>query len=93
MLCLADNIYEGPVLKALTQRRISGTFSGENHTRGVGVSRDGRGDPFCAAQTAPRQPCVELWAALGCVILVNSLCNLLQPYRHPLWPLFYRMKY
>ena len=86
MLCLADNIYEGPALKALTQRRISGTFSGENHRRGVGASRDGCGDPSCAAQTAPHQPWVEL-------ILVNSLCNLLQPLRHSLWPLFYRMKY
>lgn len=50
MLYPLQNIYEGPVLKALTPRRTSGTLENIKWER-FRVSGDGHEEPFCAPRS------------------------------------------
>ena len=55
---MADNISAGPVLKALTQRRILGTLARITRER-FRACGGGRREPFCAPHITLRRPWVE----------------------------------
>lgn len=77
MLYPLQNNYEGPVLKALTPRRLSGTLVDIKRER-FEASGDGRGEAFlCSSNDAtPALGRIIKQATFRWVILVNSFCNL-----------------